>query len=910
MSEQGTLSAYQKNPMALAAAFTASGAAALAYEVSWSRLVTRAVGSGSWGHALTLGVFMLGLGAGYAVASAAPPRFGGKRAYAAVELFIGAWGAVVAWVLPGLSLSPALAASPKMTAVLVLALLLPPTIAMGATLVVATRGLGEGRSAGARAAWLYSANNVGAFVGALLAGAWAVGALGLFATQHGAVALNVLAAAIAMGLHSDDASTATAPSASPRASTERRVPYPLLVAAAVAGAFALFGQSVWIRYFATVLGSSTFSFATVVGATIAGLALGGWAANRIAHGRGSLLVGAAYAAATAALLWWAVSLYASRLPYDFARLRQLFPAATEYYPAYLALRLAACSLLVGIPTAAAGAVAPLLAVAGASRGGDPGRAIGSVFAWNTVGATVAAVVSPPVLLPLMGLSWGATALVLAWLLLAVGLFALSPGPRLRRALPAMSALALLLVIWPPTWGIGVLTAGEFRLRRELPASFDAYVRLVSSGEVVFHRDGAMATVTVVQKGQGRVMRINGKPDASNRGDMLTQVASAHLPLLLAPDAARVAVIGLGSGVTATSAALHSDDVRVVELSPAVVAAAEYFGPDHARPMRDLEIVVGDGRHYLTAEPRQWSVIISEPSNPWVVGNGSLFTVEFFELAKSRLLPGGVLAQWFHLYEMNDGLVRDLLRTVASVFDHVTLWELFPNDVLLLASNEPVTVDRERLMRAFRDDTVRQDLARVQIHSPEALLSLQMLSEQAVRRLVLAPGRVHRDDRPFLEFEAPRSVFAEERATGIAALDLRAKGPGGSGLELSRWTGGERLRREALEHLFVLHTQYPGAPYEFRQALLKRLVDESEVEYLVDVLFTLTRESRWGDAGSVAAALAERAPQHPRALFARAHYGESRPEPNSPEQVHELLSRCVRAGDDPLGRCQAWLDRAF
>ena len=70
------------------------------------------------------------------------------------------------------------------------------------------------------------------------------------------------------------------------------------------------------------------------------------------------------------------------------------------------------------------------------------------------------------------------------------------------------------------------------------------------------------------------LSIDGKVDASDAADMLTQRLLAHVPLLLHPNPRSAAVLGLGSGVTLGSALTHGlDRATVLEISPEVVGAA-------------------------------------------------------------------------------------------------------------------------------------------------------------------------------------------------------------------------------------------------------------------------------------------------------------------------------------------------
>ena len=128
----------------------------------------------------------------------------------------------------------------------------------------------------------------------------------------------------------------------------------------------------------------------------------------------------------------------------------------------------------------------------------------------------------------------------------------------------------------------------------------------------------------------------------------------------------VAIIGGGSGVTAGSALKHPiEKLDVVEISREVVAASRFFSHVNDDSLTDArtELIVGDGRNHLRYSDRQYDVIVSEPSNPWMSGMASLFTREFFAEARSRLAAGGIHCQWFHSYNMS----LDDMRSVIATF---------------------------------------------------------------------------------------------------------------------------------------------------------------------------------------------------------------------------------------------------
>ena len=112
---------------------------------------------------------------------------------------------------------------------------------------------------------------------------------------------------------------------------------------------------------------------------------------------------------------------------------------------------------------------------------------------------------------------------------------------------------------------------------------------------------------------------------------------------------------------------------MLEISPQVVEAAHLFDDENHRALADprTRLIVGDGRTHLLLTRERYDVIVSEPSNPWMAGIASLFTREFFQAARDRLAPGGVLCQWAHTYDIS---TRDLQSIVATFAVRVSRWD--------------------------------------------------------------------------------------------------------------------------------------------------------------------------------------------------------------------------------------------
>ena len=259
------------------------------------------------------------------------------------------------------------------------------------------------------------------------------------------------------------------------------------------------------------------------------------------------------------------------------------------------------------------------------------------------------------------------------------------------------------------------------------------------------------------------MRVNGKTDASNAGDMHTQLMSGHLPMFIRPDAKRALVIGMGSGVTAGAVSLHPlERIDVIEIEPAVVEAAAFFAKENRELLKNpkARVAIADGRNFLLASDGGYDVIISEPSNPWMRGIGNLFSLDFYELTAQRLAPKGIVCQWIHAYGLFPEDLKMVVKTFRSVFPHTTIWNTTRGDLLLIGSKDPWALDHATLQAKY--DAVpglKEDMARLGLHSPLAILADFVLVEEDAAQYG-QHALVNTDDLPFLEFSAPDSLYAD------------------------------------------------------------------------------------------------------------------------------------------------------
>ncbi|MBX3250623.1 MAG: fused MFS/spermidine synthase [Myxococcales bacterium] len=430
-------------------------------------------------------------------------------------------------------------------------------------------------------------------------------------------------------------------------------------------------------------------------------------------------------------------------------------------------------------------------------------------------------------------------------------------------IPPMIVILALLGWRPPEflsglrWNQSQMTLGVFRVSLASDACSEAW----GEPDLVYYHDGLSTTVSVERWGRHYAMKNNGKVDASNGDDMPTQIMVAAYPLLMherGPRDLDVAVVGFGSGVSVgTAMKFPVRSVDVMELERAIPEASKFFedvnGLDYVLPhfpyveMDRLTIVNDDGRNYLASTSRQYDVIVSEPSNPWITGVSDLFTTDHWRITKKRLRPGGIYCQWVQLYELSPENIKTIYRTFASQFEHVVVFaaEDLSSDTVLLGSDSPLPLDLRRLREAYQIPGVAEELERAYVHSPYDVFSRLILGSkdevlqfaQIEHRLRAGewvafpdssnppdracppescrrePVVLNTDDNVHIEFAAPRDLIGYQRFEGYLANIYSPEWPYGRLSEhATGFSEGEDGARELAELALSLiaHGRKPEA----------------------------------------------------------------------------------------------------
>jgi spermidine synthase len=763
------------------------------------------LGISAHAHSVVIATFMLGLALGsWRLGLEADRNPNPLRLFGQLEAGIGLSGLLNLALIPGLQrlypvigggLAAGIWQAQGLRLLMAAAALLLPTFLMGGTLPALVRGLGNDFSRLDRTvATLYGLNTLGAAIGACGAGFVLLPLLGI----RGAVAVAVTAnLAIAAALLLPKAERGRDRELEPRhvggSSAETRIPESLrarlLTLFALSGFAALALQLAWIRALTQIIGSSVYAFSTVLATYLAGIALGSLtipaligSSSRSPRAALSRIAFVEVATGFSVLVGLPVI---SKLPEAFLAGYRAGITESFFVLQVFVFTLAAAVMIV--PTLLLGALFPLLTAVIVKDRARVGHGVGVAYAANSSGTILGTIIAGLLLLPTLGsedtLRW--TALLFA--AVGVALWMMRPRARLRRSLlQALGTLGLFAVIlyWLPPWDLAVMTSGPFIHASRIVdvpegRTFRDWIR--QRNRIVFYGEGAEATVSVRDVGEERLLVINGKTDGSRHGDRKTQLSLAHLPLLMHSEPRKVLVIGLGTGMSAAAAATHSavEQLDVVEISPQVVEASQYFHAESGDILLDprLRLVQADARNLLLTRREEYDAILSEPSNPWITGIANLFTEEFFALAKNRLAPDGLMAQWFQTYGMSEVDLKSVLHTFRRVFSHVTVWSPQLGDLLFIGSRERHHLQLSRIETLLAFPPALAQLETIALADPVGFARLFLLGDRESESFVRG-ALPNTDNHPRIEFHAPRNLYAETTLPNMIAavehLDTRSQ----------------------------------------------------------------------------------------------------------------------------------------
>jgi spermidine synthase len=440
-----------------------------------------------------------------------------------------------------------------------------------------------------------------------------------------------------------------------------------------------------------------------------------------------------------------------------------------------------------------GASFPLALASVASKEDDPAKLVGGVYAANTLGAIVGSLSASLVLIVLFGTQRSQQILIL---------------------IAALSGLLLLAESKLATWTFAVAgaIAGLMALSvHPIPGIFVAFGRYTATqlgqANVIYVGEGWNAEVAVSERSNGvRNYHNAGKVQASSEPqDMRLQRMLGHLTTLVPKSADSVVVIGCGAGVTAGAVSVdpavkHETIAEIEPLVPRVVST--YFAEYNFDVVKNPKVTVhiDDARHFLFTTNQKFDAITSDPLDPWVKGAAMLYTREFFELAKTRLKPGGIVTLFVQLYESNTEAVKS---EVATFFEAFPKGMIFANtyngqgyDLVLLGQVDGTKINLDEMEERLRRPEyapVAKSLEQIGMHSAVDLFATYAGSADDLKGW-MQDAQINRDRNLRLQYLAGRSLNVYKADSIYAEMLPYAKDPQGV------FEGSDNLKETLLQKI--------------------------------------------------------------------------------------------------------------
>ena len=737
--------------------FFSSGFAALVYQILFSKVLSYSFGSTSVATYTVLSTYMGGMAIGAWLGGKIALTKSPLKVYALIEIVIAAYCFFTPTFFHWVQSFYVHAGSvwfqfgqiqlELLRFLLGVLVLLLPTILMGMTLpVLIAYFKSKDNTYGQSIAILYSANTFGAALGALISGYFIIPALGVKSTIYFAVWLNMLAASIAY-IYAD---RSKAEGESSVFNFEKDIQITGDMSATGISRLAISGgylslfiigfislalEVIYVHMLSIVAGNSVYAFALMVFTFLLGLGAGSTVSKPLMlkiRETGYLIAllasALAFSILTGMFFWEEIPDYFG----SYGGYPVVLPFASREF-----IRGLVCFMFMFPPAFIIGILYPVcLQYVSETTTGIKIPAISSAIALNTVGNILGVLVFGFIFLPNFGVL--TASLLLAILACLISLYFLYLLTLNQRAV----LLSLMIIVAM----IGVSLPSQFDYSR-LANGANVYFQNSNVGEVIDHLeslDGGLTTVHIGENFEGnpvKTLLTNGKFQGNDSGEIYAQIGFTTAPLLHFLQRENALVIGYGTGTSAN--VLHKigfEEIDVVDISEDIfVLANRHFNHinDRVTEHENVQQYVSDGKNFLLLSDKSYDLISMEISSIWFASAASLYSKDFYALAKKNMKPDGVLQQWAQLHHITPFDLAYIIGTIRLEFQYVWFY-LIGGQGILVATN---SIDNQPIYR--------EELASSDIDIGGIATIKDVITDEKLNQLLLTPEAIDKLIASFL-----------------------------------------------------------------------------------------------------------------------------------------------------------------
>ncbi|MFH1313157.1 MAG: tetratricopeptide repeat protein [Candidatus Eisenbacteria bacterium] len=522
----------------------------------------------------------------------------------------------------------------------------------------------------------------------------------------------------------------------------------------------------WARLLAQIIGQSIYAGAAVPSVYLAGVTIGSIVSSFVARRSGRTPVSLMWLAAAGGIYWLVISHVLNHTPSLFLDALGSGPLT---WGRLLTGQFRVALMVMAVPGILTGLSLPLLEGRGSGRTAICPAALGGLLAFALTRA-----------LPAGDLSFRVALTFASWLCLASALAFMTVSRR-----PAWFKLVVSLVVIVagvaaslslPHWRREVVTSGVFNRLRELTAMEDIRGAL-RGGDIIFYNEKGDNITSVDRSPDGMALRTNGHIAASTGEDVVSQILTAQIPMLIHDAPGRVLLVGLGAGVTLGSIETHDvAEIVCVEPVASMRRAAGAFSHYNRDALRDdrLRLLTADPMNYLLSD-RSFDVVILQSPSARSGRPGRFLSADYVARVRTSLAEKGIVCQRLSATQLPADAFGAAVRAFALNFPNVSLWWAGGGEMLLIGSMEPLNLDLESLDHRMSRPRIAEDLARIRITDHVGILGCYTADRAALVELA-GDVPINTDDNAFIDHRVPMASVGHDPTEILKSVDLAKQNP--------------------------------------------------------------------------------------------------------------------------------------
>lgn len=670
-----------------------SGFSFLIYEVAWNRFLSLKLGATVIASTIVLMAFMTGMGLG--------AYFIGKKVNDKTNL-----GKYISGILSGISLFSILnyflidnlpniysnfiqsiIAIDIFLFISTFILLLIPAFFMGGIIPIANKIISQdNKNIPKNIGLIYASETIGSAVGGLVTGFILLGKTGQFQTIIIAGIINIIVSGLILfsKKYTDIPNFSHTISHKHIKGNSDNSKHIAFLSTFFIGFLIISLQVIWIRVFKTYFTNTSYTFSLIASFVIVGLSIGSWLFKQKEHkikSNDKLLFRLIFLMTFVSAIGLLFMVY---LPEIF--MKPFKEASSDPFFRLIFIPFLSSVFIVLPPAIVSGFLFPLTLNMYSNGAENLSKNIGKMMLVNTLGTVVGPAITTFILIPIIGAGKS-----LLFLIFVISTFSFFIIKKHKIEIKLYKQLFITLSVL----SVFIITFAS-------KIQFLAPSIKIFNKEVVVYQETLEGTIIITNEPQkgifGKNTYIDNSTVIGSNYDAIKAVKMVgHLPFFIGTQCENVLIIGFGIGVTTSAIAQHKEVKKIdcVELVPGLVKNANYYSDFNMQVYNDkrLNIIPGDGRHFLQITTNKYDLISCDPTHP-VLGSGGLYTKDYFQEVYDHLTINGVTSQYLPLHKLNLNDLLGIIKTFNSVFENAYVWLGQYHAILLgTKNNEKIDFDK-------------------------------------------------------------------------------------------------------------------------------------------------------------------------------------------------------------------------